>query len=61
VVTCVGFAIWSCLEVFRMEGQLLTKVQAVLPLRGLLMSQARALLADDNPAIREKVASRLAS
>jgi hypothetical protein len=52
VVMCAGFAIWSCLEVFWMEGQF--KVQAVLPLRGLLMSKARLLLADDNPAILEK-------
>ena len=44
-----------------LDGGSIAKVQAVLPLRGLLMSQARALLADDNPAILEKVASRLAS
>jgi CheY-like chemotaxis protein len=55
---------WLCLLVVPrsfLDGGSIAKVQAVLPLRGLLMSQARALLADDNPAILEKVASRLAS
>jgi PleD family two-component response regulator len=55
---------WLCLLVVPrsfLDGGSIAKVQAVLPLRGLLMSQARALLADDNPAILEKVASTLAS
>jgi DNA-binding NarL/FixJ family response regulator len=44
-----------------MEDQLL-EFQAAFPIeRGLCMSKARVLLADDNPAMLEKVASTLAS
>ena len=44
-----------------LDGESIASVQAVLQLRGILMSKARVLLADDNPAILEKAASTLAS
>ena len=44
-----------------LDGESIARVKAVLQLRGLLMSKARVLLADDNPAILEKAASTLAS
>jgi len=50
----------SCLDVF-LDGGSIAKVQTVLQLRGILMSKARVLLADDNPAMLEKAASTLAS
>jgi len=44
-----------------LDGESIASVQAVLQLRGILMSKARVLLADDNPAMLEKAASTLAS